>query len=208
LLTDDEEARLDRMASATRRARARVAWGARRIILARLLERDPRDIAIVRHSHATPTADAPGHSLHVSLSHSGDWMLFAVSRAHRVGVDIERIDPATDVVRLARRFFPSNEADALSSLPSSERHEAFFRAWTRKEAILKGVGGGVPSRLRSVPSGITQAQENVPMAGTVWTLCELAVPELYAASLAVDGKAVPTAQHNTIESGALIKQIP
>jgi 4'-phosphopantetheinyl transferase len=208
LLTDDEEARLDRMASAPRRDRARAAWGARRIILARLLERDPRDIAIVRHSRAAPPVDEPDHSLHVSLSHSGDWMLFAVSRAHRVGVDIERIDPATDVVRLARRFFPSNEADALSSLPSSERHEAFFRAWTRKEAILKGVGGGVPSRLRSVPSGITRAQDTVPMAGTVWTLCEPAVPELYAATLAVDGRAVPMTLHDTIESIALIEQIP
>ncbi|MCX6099685.1 MAG: hypothetical protein NTX69_06690, partial [Candidatus Bipolaricaulota bacterium] len=33
-LTDDEEARLDRIISATRRERARTAWGARRVILA------------------------------------------------------------------------------------------------------------------------------------------------------------------------------
>jgi 4'-phosphopantetheinyl transferase len=105
-----------------------------------------------------------------------------------VGVDIERIDPDADVVRLARRFFPTDEADELASLPSSERHEAFFRAWTRKEAILKGVGGGVPSRLRSVPSGIARGREAVPMAGTVWSLYELAVPELYAATLAADGQ--------------------
>jgi 4'-phosphopantetheinyl transferase len=187
-LTDDEEARLDRIVSATRRERARTAWGARRVILARILRREPRDIVIVRHGRGAPTVDASGHSLHVSLSHSEDWMLLAASRTHRVGVDIERIDPDADVVRLARRFFPTDEADELASLPSSERHEAFFRAWTRKEAILKGVGGGVPSRLRSVPSGIARGREAVPMAGTVWSLYELAVPELYAATLAADGQ--------------------
>ena len=114
-------------------------------------------------------------------------MLLAASRTHRLGVDIEHIDPDADVVRLARRFFPTDEADELASLPVDERHEAFFRAWTRKEAILKGVGGGVPSRLRSVPSGIAREREAVPMAGTVWILYELAVPELYAATLAADG---------------------
>jgi len=188
-LTDDEEARLDRIVSATRRERARTAWGARRVILARILGREPRDIVIVRHGRGAPTVDAPGRSLHVSLSHSEDWMLLAASRTHRVGVDIERIDRATDVVRLARRFFPTDEANELASLPVDERHEAFFRAWTRKEAILKGVGGGVPSRLRSVPSGITREHEAVPMAGTAWSLFELAVPELYAATLAADGPA-------------------
>jgi len=189
-LTDDEEARLDRIVSATRRERARTAWGARRVILARILGHEPRDIVIVRHGRGAPTVDAPGRSLHVSLSHSEDWMLLAASRTQRVGVDIERIDPDADVVRLARRFFPTDEANELASLPSSKRHEAFFRAWTRKEAILKGVGGGVPSRLRSVPSGgIAREREAVPMAGTVWSLYELAAPELYAATLAADGPA-------------------
>lgn len=203
-LTDDEEARLDRIVSATRRERARTAWGARRVILARILGREPRDIVIVRHGRGAPTVDASGRPLHVSLSHSENWMLLAVSRTHRVGVDIERIDPDADVVRLARRFFPANEADELASLPSSERHEAFFRAWTRKEAILKGVGGGVPSRLRSVPAGIGTRDEPVVMGGGVWTLCGLAVPEPYAATLAVDGAAC-VVLHNTIESSALIQ---
>jgi 4'-phosphopantetheinyl transferase len=189
-LTDREEAQLRRIVSATRRERTRAAWCARRVILGRLLGCRPGEVAVVRHGRGAPTVDAPGHPLHVSLSHSEDWMLFAASRAHRVGVDIEHIDPHADVVRLARRFFPADEADELASLPVDERHEAFFRTWTRKEAILKGVGGGVPSRLRSVPSGIARRREAVPMAGAVWTLYELAVPPLYAATLAADGHAV------------------
>jgi 4'-phosphopantetheinyl transferase len=188
LLSAGENACLDRIASHARRQRACIAWASRRSILARYLGCDPHDVGIVRHGRGAPIVDAPGRPLHVSLSHTGDWMLLAVSRTHRVGVDIERIDPAVDVVRLARRFFPTDEADELASLPSTERHEAFFRAWTSKEAILKGVGGGVPSRLRSVPSGIARPREAVPMAGTVWTLYELAAPRLYAATLAANGQ--------------------
>ena len=204
LLPAGENACLDRIASRARRQRACIAWASRRSILARYLGCKPDEVAIVRHGRGAPTVDASGHPLHVSLSHSEDWMLLAVSRMHRVGVDIERIDPDADVVRLARRFFPANEADELASLPAAERHKAFFRAWTRKEAILKGVGGGVPSRLRSVPAGVGTQDEPVVMGGSVWTLCGLAVPEPYAATLAVDG-AAPVVLHDTIESSALIQ---
>ena len=188
-LTDDEEARLDRIVSATRRERARTAWGARRVILARILGREPRDIVIVRHGRGAPTVDAPGRSLHVSLSHSEDWMLLAASRTHRVGVDIERIDRATDVVRLARRFFTTDEAAALNVLPEDETLRAFFRIWTRKEAVLKGLGGGVPSRLRAVPVDAGEGRQIVRIGVGDWTLHDLAAPAGYAAALAVRGDA-------------------
>jgi hypothetical protein len=41
------------------------------------------------------------------------------------------------------------------------------------------------------------------MAGAVWTLHELAVPDLYAATLAVDG-AARAVLHDTIENSAVI----
>jgi 4'-phosphopantetheinyl transferase len=188
-LTDDEEARLDRIVSATRRERARTAWGARRVILARILGRAPRDIVIARHGRGAPTVDVSGHPLHVSLSHSEDWMLLAASRMHRLGVDIERIDPDADVVRLARRFFTTDEAAALNVLPEDETRRAFFRIWTRKEAVLKGLGGGVPSRLRAVPVDAGEGRQIVRIGVGDWTLHDLAAPADYAAALAVRGDA-------------------
>jgi 4'-phosphopantetheinyl transferase len=199
-LTDDEKARLDRIVSATRRERARTAWGARRVILARILGREPRDIVIVRHGRGAPTVDASGHPLHVSLSHSEDWMLLAVSRMHRVGADIERIDPDADVVRLAQRFFTTDEAATLSALPEDEARRVFFRIWTRKEAVLKGLGGGVPSRLRAVPVGADEGRQVVRIGVSDWTLHGLAAPADYATALAVRGDAT-ILTHEVLDEG-------
>ena len=199
-LTDDEKARLDRIVSATRRERARTAWGARRVILARILGREPRDIVIVRHGRGAPTVDASGHPLHVSLSHSEDWMLLAVSRMHRVGADIERIDPDADVVRLAQRFFTTDEAATLSVLPEDEALRVFFRIWTRKEAVLKGLGGGVPSRLRAVPVGADEGRQVVRIGVSDWTLHGLAAPADYATALAVRGDAT-ILTHEVLDEG-------
>ncbi len=200
LLPAGENACLDRIASRARRQRACIAWASRRSILARYLRCNPDEVAIVRHGRGAPTVDASGHPLHVSLSHSEDWMLLAVSRVHRVGVDIERIDPDADVVRLARRFFTTDEAAALSVLPEDEARRVFFRIWTRKEAVLKGLGGGVPSRLRAVPVGADEGRRVVRIGVSDWMLHDLAAPADYAAALAVRGDAT-ILTHGVLDEG-------
>ncbi len=129
-------------------------------------------------------------------------MLFAASRHAVVGVDVERVDTGADVVRLARRFFSPGEALALSRLPDDERPGAFFRIWTAKEAVLKGAGGGVPSRLRSVPAAVEEdgRRAGLRFAGVDWTLHHVDAPAGYAATLAVRGDGVIHI-HETLEEG-------
>ena len=191
-LSTDDGARLARVRSLARRDRTRVAWAYRRAILARYLGCEPREVAIVRQEGHAPAVGAPGRPPHFSLSHSGDWMLFAASRSTVVGVDIERVDSGADVVRLARRFFSPGEALALSRLPAAERPDAFFRIWTAKEATLKGSGGGVPSRLRAVPAAVAgdARRASLRFAECDWTLHRIDAPAGYAATLAVRGNAV------------------
>ncbi len=201
-LSSDDDARLARMPSAARRDRTRIAWAYRRAILARYLGCEPREVAIVRQEGRAPAVGATGCPPHFSLSHSGDWMLFAASRHAVVGVDIERVDTGADVVRLARRFFSPGEALALSRLPDDERPGAFFRIWTAKEAVLKGAGGGVPSRLRSVPAAVAEdgRRAGLRFAGVDWTLHRVDAPAGYAATLAVRGDGIIHI-HETLEEG-------
>jgi 4'-phosphopantetheinyl transferase len=191
-LTREEIARIDRYATPARRQQARVAWRARREILATLLGLEPRDLP-----PSSPTADllAELGSVPVfeSLSHSGEWTLYAVSRGAPVGVDIERATPEIDPDRTAARFFTPEEAAALAALPARSKREAFFRVWTRKEAYLKARGGGVPSRLRAVvvSTGETAAvlfDRNDRDVASHWTLRDLDAPDGYAAALAVQGR--------------------
>jgi 4'-phosphopantetheinyl transferase len=203
-LSSDEDARHARMPSSVRRDRARVAWAYRRVILARYLGCEPQDVAIVRREGRAPAVSATGRPPHFSLSHSGDWMLFAASRHVVLGVDIERVDSGADVVRLARRFFSPGEAAALSRLPDAERPGAFFRIWTAKEAVLKGAGGGVPSRLRAVPAGVAEDGRHAGLrfAGMDWTLHGIDAPEGYAATLATSGDVVVHV-HGSLEGGPI-----
>lgn len=67
-----------------------------------------------------------GSELKISVSHSGEYFVLAVSR-HNVGIDIERMLPR-NIDRLSKRFFSDKAiADA----------EEFYKLWTAMEAEYK-----------------------------------------------------------------------
>jgi 4'-phosphopantetheinyl transferase len=87
-----------------------------------------------------------GLDIEFNLSHTRGLVACAVSQ-HRVGVDVERIEPGRNLDALARRYFSTSEVDALFALPPGERAEHFFRFWTLKESFLKARGDGLSASL-------------------------------------------------------------
>jgi 4'-phosphopantetheinyl transferase len=63
--------------------------------------------------------------------------------ARRGGVDLEPISSELAGEDIAQRFFSANDATRLLSVPASERQQAFFNCWTRKEAFIKAKGTGL-----------------------------------------------------------------
>ena len=78
--------------------------------------------------------------LEFSLSHSEEVAVLAVAREISLGVDVERVryGGSPPVEQLSAR-----EQASLHGLFGVERVTAFYRCWTRKEAVLKGVGIGL-----------------------------------------------------------------
>lgn len=76
--------------------------------------------------------------LHFSLSHSGDYILLAVSD-QEIGADIQE-KQSKDVVKLANRFFAPEEAQYLGILPLESQRDYFYHLWTAKEACTKLLG--------------------------------------------------------------------
>jgi 4'-phosphopantetheinyl transferase len=113
-----------------------------------------------------------GVDLHFNLAHSGTWMLLAVTADGPVGIDLERIDTALDFVPLARRYFSAAEQEILQYAEPSRRRRTFYRLWTRKEAYLKGRGGGFAGA----------AGEDAAQSG--WSLRHIFVGRGYVATLA------------------------
>jgi len=78
-----------------------------------------------------------------NLSHSGGWALLGVTRGRAIGVDLEAARHIPELEDIARRHFAPAEMDSLLRLPPPRRTEGFFACWTRKEAYVKAIGGGL-----------------------------------------------------------------
>ena len=84
----------------------------------------------------------PASGLEFSVSHSGRFVWTAVSRAGAIGIDIERVDATVDHHDLAGIFHPV-ECSTIRALPARAARDAFYRCWTRKEAVVKALGEGL-----------------------------------------------------------------
>jgi hypothetical protein len=88
-------------------------------------------------------ATAP-ERLSFNLSHSDGLALVAVAPGGtKVGVDVEQLRPRRDLARLAKRWLPAADADAVAAAADGERERLFYAAWTRHEARVKCTGAGL-----------------------------------------------------------------
>ena len=85
-----------------------------------------------------------------SLSHTEGMVVCALSGLPRIGVDVEKLDRAVEILDIARESFAPLEYAALAGLPPEEQRAAFYRLWTLKEACGKATGEGLTAVLRNL----------------------------------------------------------
>lgn len=117
------------------------SWLAGRTLLARALS--PHPLPDIIYGEQGKPAFAKGHPLWFNLSHSGDDIALLMSDEGEVGCDIEVIRPRKNWQALANAVFSMTEHDELEREKSEDKLSAFWKIWTRKEAILKQKGGNV-----------------------------------------------------------------
>ena len=89
-------------------------------------------------------------SLRFNVSHAGNLVICAVSRAGEVGIDVEHTLRPIDGALVARHFLAPVEAALVESLPPFQRKERLLEHWVLKEAFAKATGDGLgnaPERL-------------------------------------------------------------
>lgn len=175
-----ELARAGRRPTAAKRAAFVLARAALRRVLAECLGETPQSIEFSIGQHGKPAlAGAAGAGLQFNLSHSHELALIAVARDVELGVDIEYMREIADMPRLARRSFSEHEVAVLEALPPAQRHAAFFRCWSRKEAVIKANGRGISLGLGAFD--VTLAPDEAPrLLATRWAPDEAADWQLYA----------------------------
>ena len=107
-----------------------------------------------------------------------------------VGVDVEvvRDFPLEELRRST--LTESERRVVLGSPEGPARTSAFLRCWTRKEAVLKAVGVGITTDLRTVETrpespGPAVVAAGVPGTPASWAVADLAVPDAWAAAISV-----------------------
>lgn len=136
-----------------------------------------------------------GTDLELSVSHSGDVVMVAVTAGAACGVDVERLDGRRDSAALGRLVLA--ESERASVLTERE----FLRVWTRKEAVTKATGDG----LRVPFSEVVVSAPDAPPRVLAWpypdppdslSLADLDAPPGYLAALAVRGPVSGIVVHN------------
>lgn len=146
LLSPDEVARADRYKVPLPRRHFIACRATLRRLLATCLNCAPAEVEFDYGPHGKPSLRLPTSSsnpLQFSVSHSADQALIAVAMDRVVGIDLEQIDPAVRILKLADRFFSTREANELRRLPECDQLAGFYRGWTSKEAYLKATGHGL-----------------------------------------------------------------
>lgn len=157
-----------------------------REILARYLDRPAAEIELEQDDNGKPRL--PGEErLRFNLSHSGDLVAVAVALDREVGIDVERIDPGRDVLKLAPRALAPEDAVAVAAAPPEDQSLLFHQAWARREAVAKCLGVGLAGH----PAELSLGDEELSVVPLDFG------PE-YAAALAVAG-AMPPQRHFDFE---------
>lgn len=198
LLSPDEQQRAERFVFPEHRANFIVARARLRQILAKYQSVAAADLCFEYNAYGKPSLLSVDNQapLHFNVSHSHQLAIYAFHEHSPVGVDIEWMKPNVEFVALASRFFSVREAAIIQSLSEPLQLAAFYRCWTRKEALLKALGEGLsfPLNQCEVTCGADEPARIVKLAGHEaihpdWTL--MAIPEVptgYMAAVVTQSK--------------------
>ncbi|MEI6892995.1 MAG: 4'-phosphopantetheinyl transferase superfamily protein [Pontiella sp.] len=150
VLSEKETAKADRFLRAPDRASSIVARGALRMLLSAYTGLNASEIKF--HYLETGKPYIRDSTIAFNISHSGEWVVLAMGRNRKVGVDVEKIRREMKVRSIAARYFTPEECaliDVADDVPA-----LFFHHWSRKEAYIKAMGSALFRELStfSVPN--------------------------------------------------------
>lgn len=193
VINKDEQAKAARFVREVDKNRSVIARSILRQLLGEYLNCTPQAIELQYNAFNKPElAGQDTALLHFNVSHSHDWIIYAVCEKYPVGVDIEYINQDVDVAAIAERFFHPGENQFIQSLTGDAQMAAFFRCWARKEALLKALGQGLSFPLEQCQVSLEEDKparvlsivgQNIDH----WILHDLAIVDGFAAAVAVNG---------------------
>jgi 4'-phosphopantetheinyl transferase len=113
-----------------------------------------------------------------NISHSGDWVLLAITDNGSVGIDIEK--KALLNIEDFQIGFTKSEWESITSV-KGEKLDYFYKLWTQKEAVIKADGSG----WSITPDSIEWKHDSAVIGDTVFSLLPIEVAPDHACHLAI-----------------------
>lgn len=188
VLSSDELKRADHFQLEKDKRRFILCRALLRMTISHYLNFEPGQIEFSYGAYGKPALSYPfcEDNLEFNLSHSNDLMLFAITRGHKVGIDVEHLRNIPRIELLVERYFSFKEINAFHTLPLHEKQANFFRVWTRKEAYAKAMGWGLAFPLDGIDVCWLVPFQNSHQAFG-YSFFDLNPTEGYVASVVVEG---------------------
>lgn len=102
--------------------------------------------------------------LSFNVSHSGQWVIIALSNEFEIGIDIEQVNKKHFDKDLFQ-YFSEQEYQYLNRLKGEKQFHSFFEVWTAKESFVKCLGIGLNKGLDyfTVPLNKKQKYVHFPL---------------------------------------------
>ncbi len=141
-LAEDEQLRAQAYAVEHARRAFSLTRAALRCVLAQALQLPAAQLQFTTAARGKPLLlnDA---AVSFNVSHSAELALVALAHRGLVGIDLEAVTALDDAPLLVARVFSAREQAVWRRLPAQAQTAAFYRGWTRKEAVAKAHGDGL-----------------------------------------------------------------
>jgi len=211
ILSPDEMIRESRFRFEHLRREFAVSRGVLRSLLSHYLSVPAAELRFSYGTRGKPSLVGTELDLRFNSSRSGNIALYSITRQCEVGIDVEQVRALQDVEQLACRAFCTEEVADLLSLPAVDRESAFFRCWTRKEAYVKAVGGGLSTPLDSFRVALKPGDritfmhiDGDPDEARTWQLHEVLPAPGYISALAYRDSPRPLLARPIMSAGELL----
>jgi 4'-phosphopantetheinyl transferase len=116
--------------------------GLLRIILGNYIFHDPEKLSFSTGKNGKPElVPHEGYTVvSFNLSHTSEMVIIGIARTQRIGIDIVKMDPSYRFHEIAEYILTPAEKAFMQGIEPAQKHQAFFRIWALKEAILKTTG--------------------------------------------------------------------
>ncbi len=191
-LSDDEINKINRFIFEKDRITHTISKGTLRYIMSGYLNLKPEEIIFNQNEYGKPfiSEDQNPEKIQFNLSHSGDMIIYAISKGRNIGIDIQEIKDSDSVTDIVDHYFSETEKAAFRSLPDEQKLKGFHSCWARKEAYIKALGLGLSYPLNSFSVPVTPVYTSAVIyddSGTAYSVTDIIISPGYTAAVAVKG---------------------